>query len=599
MKTDSKTVRGRAWTTSDRRERKALPPRLAIVLWMMLLLVWGESSVHAQCSSRESQRITASDAVGGDQYGYSVSISGDALIVGALFDDANGDFSGSAYISRRNGSSWTEEQKLSSSDGASGDLFGTSVSIRGDVAVVGAPMDDDQGTSSGSAYVFRRSGGVWMEEQKLVASDGGFNDRFGETVDVSDDLAVVGSPGDDDNGSDSGAVYVYRWDGVTWVEEQKLLDFSGASGDRLGSSVAVSGDFAIGGAPGDDDSGSDSGSASVYRWDGASWTQEQKILATGGAVLDRFGISVDIDAGRAIIGADLDDDNGSGSGSAFIYRRQNLTWVEEQKLLASDGVAQDAFGTSVSLHDTTAVVGANLDDDNASDSGSAYVYRRAGTVWFQERKLLASDGASIDQFGQAVSISGENAIVGTNLHDGSGADSGSAYVYSGVSQPGCGSGTVNLGLGPVADVLFVDGSSGGMHRTVRTAVGNGINFSLAAAPAGPTAVPYILWVWLGGPANCRPLVVRGQTLGCTINPIPRNPLATPQPIRCVVGSYVPRVAACGGAGVRQGPPTAPWSLSYSGVPQPAVYSVQGVLQDNGAGNTLQGSLTNAVTLRVE
>ncbi len=571
---------------------------MLVMSFVAVLLELGRPAAHAQCSSQERQKITASDGVEGDEYGFSVSISGDTAIVGSLGDDDNGDLSGSAYISRWNGVIWMEEQKLLPLDGFSADLFGVSVSISGDAAIVGAYLDDDNGLSSGSAYVYRRNGVIWMEEQKLLASDGAVNDRFGTVVSISGDTAIVGASLDDDNGLDSGSAYVYRWNGLLWVEEQKLLASDRAAGDLFGSSVFINGNTAIVGAQGDDDNGDSSGSAYIYRWNGVSWLEEQKLVASDGALLDRFGVSVCIRADRAIVGSSFDDDNGSNSGAAFIYRWNGATWVEEQKLLASDGFAQDSFGISVCISDTTAIVGAHLDDDNGSDSGSAYIYRWTGVAWVEEQKLVASDGGAVDQFGLSVSISGDTAILGASLDDDNGANSGSAYMFSGVSQPGCPSGRVNLGVGAVTDVLLVNGTSGDLHRTVRVGVGASIGFSLAAAPAGPDPGTYILWVWPGTPSNCSNFVVAGQTIGCTINPTPLNPLQIPQPIHCLVGVGIPG-SACGGARVRQGTPMVPWTVNHRGVSQPAVFTIQGVIQDNGAANTRRGSVTNAITLRVE
>ena len=154
-------------------------------------------------------KITASDGARNDRFGYSVSISGDYAIVGADSDDDNGIFSGSAYVFKRSGTSWTQEAKLLASDGATGDQFGFSVSISGDYAVVGAFADDDNGENSGSAYLFKRSGTSWTQEAKLLASDGAAGDQFGLSASISGDYAVVGAFADDDNGDRSGSAYLY------------------------------------------------------------------------------------------------------------------------------------------------------------------------------------------------------------------------------------------------------------------------------------------------------------------------------------------------------------------------------------------------------
>jgi len=166
--------------------------------------------------------------------------------------------SGSAYVFHREGANWVEESKFTASDGVTDDRFGTSVSISGDYVVVGANEDDDNGYNAGSAYIFRHEGADWVEETKLTASDGGAYDNFGTSVSISGDYAIVGASGDNDNGSHSGSAYVFRREGSDWVEETKLTASDGDYDDYFGTSVSISGVYAIVGAPYDDDNG-DSG----------------------------------------------------------------------------------------------------------------------------------------------------------------------------------------------------------------------------------------------------------------------------------------------------------------------------------------------------
>ena len=166
----------------------------------------------------EIEKILASDGDGGDRFGYSVSISGDYAVIGAYQDDDNGSDSGSTYIFQRNGSNWTEQAKLTASDGADGDYFGWSVSISGDYAVIGAYQDDDNGSDSGSTYIFQRNGSNWIEQALLTASDGAGNDRFGYSVSISGDYAVCGAYQDDDNGTCSGSAYIFHKDGLATNE---------------------------------------------------------------------------------------------------------------------------------------------------------------------------------------------------------------------------------------------------------------------------------------------------------------------------------------------------------------------------------------------
>ena len=400
------------------------------------------SSVHGQC---EIAKLLASDGAADDGFGFSVAISGDLVIVGAPIHRDNGHWSGSGYIYRYNGTTWPEETELLASDGGANDVFGYSVAISGDLAIVGAYGDDDNGILSGSAYVYRSDGRTWIEEAKLLPSDGEPNAWFGNAAAIDGDVAIVGAPADDQNGRESGAAYIYRFDPVTsaWVEEAKLLASDGAAGDFLGNSVAIDGAVVIVGAFGREDNGTGSGAAYVYRFDpsggpGSGWTEEAKLLDPNGAPFDNFGRSVAISGDVSIVGAPGDDDNGVQSGSAFIYRFDwGLSrWEEETKLVASHGAAGDSFGRSIAISHDVAIVGAFGDDNNGLNAGSAYLYRYDGTTWGQPVKLLASDGAPLDLFGISVAMSGDLVIVGADAHDDNGDASGSAYVFD-VAACGC------------------------------------------------------------------------------------------------------------------------------------------------------------------
>jgi hypothetical protein len=392
---------------------------------LLVLLITISMFPRTLLSQPTETKLTASDGEQGDGFGVSVSISGDYAVVGAG-GDAN--CSGSAYVFRRDGTAWIEETKLTASDGAEGDEFGVSVSISGDYAVVGAYGDANY---RGSAYVFRQDGTAWVEETKLTASDGAEGDSFGWSVSISGDYAVVGAGGD---ANYSGSAYVFRRDGTAWVDETKLTASDGAAYDNFGRSVSISGHYAVVGASGDDDNGLSSGSAYVFRRDGTAWVEETKLTARDGTPGHGFGESVSISGDDAFVGASGDDDNGLGSGSAYVFRRDGTAWVEKAKLIASDGAAYDYFGGSVSISGDYAVVAAVANDDNGEWSGSAYVFRRDGPAWVEEAKLTASDGAAYDYFGRSVSISGDDAVVGAFLDDDNGEGSGSAYVYGGFGE---------------------------------------------------------------------------------------------------------------------------------------------------------------------
>jgi hypothetical protein len=373
----------------------------------------------------EMQMLLASDGAAYDCFGGSVSLSGDTALIGAPFDNNE---IGSAYVFIRNGSTWTQQAKLIASDGADSDEFGWAVSLFGDTALIGAWADEDNGWQSGSAYVFIRTGTIWTQQAKLLPADGAEGDVFGHSVSINGDTALIGAWDDNDNGNYSGSAYVFTRTGTTWIQQAKLLASDGAAGDQFGYSVSLSGDTALIGAPADDDNGTDSGSAYIFTRTGTTWTQQAKLLASDGTIGDLFGFSVSFTGDTALIGALGDGDN--SSGSAYVFTRTGTTWTQQTKLLASDGAAGDYFGYSISLTDGTALIGALQDDDNGVDSGSAYVFTRTGTTWTQQTKLLASNGVEDDNFGGSVSLSGDTALIGAYSDDDNGYNSGSAYIFT-------------------------------------------------------------------------------------------------------------------------------------------------------------------------
>ncbi|KAA3606902.1 MAG: T9SS C-terminal target domain-containing protein [Calditrichaeota bacterium] len=399
--------------------------------------------IFTSCFAQTEHKIVANDDAASDFFGYSVSIDGDYAIVGAYQDDDGGNSSGSAYIFHKSGTSWTQQAKITANDAAADDKFGLSVSISGDYAVVGANGDDDGGSSSGSSYVFKRSGASWSQEAKLTANDAAAGDNFSSSVSIDGDYVVVGANGDDDGGGGSGAAYIFHRSGTSWSQQAKLTASDAAAGDIFGRSVSINGDYTVIGADRNDDAGSNSGSAYIFHRSGTSWTQQAKLTASDAAESDFFGHSVSISGDYAVIGADHDDDGGNASGSAYIFHRSGTSWTQQDKLTASDAGGLDFFGKSVSIDGDYTVIGAYMDNDGEADSGSAYVFSRSGTSWIQQAKLTASDAGASDKFGISVSIRGNNTIAGAYFDDDGGTDSGSAYVYdttnSGnlVSNAGC------------------------------------------------------------------------------------------------------------------------------------------------------------------
>ena len=370
--------------------------------------IWGSGDVTTTPSTEN--KITASDADVEDRFGESVAVGNGRIVVGAPGDDGNGGGQGSAYIYNLDR---TNETKITASDGAGGDQFGSSVAVGSGRIVVAAPSDD---SGRGAAYIFDFNG---TQLAKITASDAAEYDFFGRSVAVGNNRIVVGATGDDDDGFASGSAYIYDLDGTQLA---KITASDGAAYDNFGSGVAVGCGRIVVGSPGDDDNGSDSGSAYIFDLDG---TQLAKITASDAAGGEYFGNKVAIGNGRIVVGSPQDDDNGSFSGSAYIF---DLDGTQLAKITASDGAADDYFGREVAVGSGRIVVGAYGDDDNGNTSGSAYIFDLDGN---QLAKITASDGAGGDQFGTSVAVGSGRIVVGAprDDDDDNGFDSGSAYIY--------------------------------------------------------------------------------------------------------------------------------------------------------------------------
>ncbi|MFC1732417.1 T9SS type A sorting domain-containing protein [candidate division KSB1 bacterium] len=394
----------------------------------------------------EIKKLLASDGAANDHFGYAVSISGDNAIVGAYNDDDYGIESGSAYVFYKDmggSGNWGQVAKLTAADAEAGDLFGISVSISGDYAVVGS-MEDYNGNEAGAVYLFNKDqGGAnnWGQIAKIVATDGSAGDRFGISVSIDDDLIIVGAFLDDDNGTNSGSAYLfYKNQGGpgNWGQLIKLTATDGAADDRFGNNVSISDDYAVVGACYDDDNGSESGSAYVFYKDqggSSNWGQVKKIIASDATAGDCFGISGSIYDDHILIGAMNADPNGNNSGAVYLFGKDqggSGNWGQIAKLIASDGAQGDRFGYAVDISLEFAIVGALNDDDKGSESGSAYIFNKdqgGSNNWGQVEKIVASDAVSGELFGAAVGISSEYILVGANSDDDNGSESGSAYVF--------------------------------------------------------------------------------------------------------------------------------------------------------------------------
>jgi hypothetical protein len=380
----------------------------------------------------QQAELTASDGQGEDGLGYSVAVSGSAIVVGAPIHPYSppNQGPGAAYLFVQSGGTWSQQAELTASDGVAGDQFGSSVAMDGSTIVVGAPLHaigSNQIPGQGAAYVFVQSGGTWTQQTELTASDGASWDFFGNSIAVNGSTVVVGAVyhkalGINEPGP--GAAYVFVANGGTWSQQAELTASDGFSDELFGASVGVSGSTAIVGATRQTvGMNVNQGAAYVFVQSGGTWSQQAELTAAEGTAYDSFGASVAVSSNTALVGAPL-------QGAAYVFVNTGGTWSEQAQLTVPGGT-QNQFGTCVAVSGSTAVVGANGQTVGSNVSqGAAYVFVQSGGTWSQQAELTASDGAQIDLFGMSVAVSGSTVVVGSAGHKvGSNLAQGAAYVF--------------------------------------------------------------------------------------------------------------------------------------------------------------------------
>lgn len=428
--------------------------------------------------------LKANDAEPSAFSGEAVAISGDTVVVGAVYEDISngsaGTDAGAAYVFVRNGTGWTQQARLTAHNAEVDDRFGGAVAISGDTIVVAAEREsgsaggDGSGngaTWSGAAYVFVRSGTSWTQQAYLKAHNAEPLDRFGTDIAISGETIVVGASGEDGprggdgsmNGNDSsGAAYVFVRSGTQWSQQAYLKSHNSEMIEFFGQSVAVSGDtivvgaiFEAGPAGGDGSTNGNGGSGAAYVFvrGGNAWSQQAYLKAHNAGRNDIFGSAVAVSDDTIVVGASQEGDEGSSvnpelSGAAYVFVRGGGNWSQQAHLKAHNAGPADDFGGTVAISGDTLVIGARNEDDaaasvggnnNAPSAGAAYVFSRSGTSWSQTSYLKAHNAEANDRFGSAVAMSGTTIVAGaigdddpagSAGHANSAPDAGAAYVFA-------------------------------------------------------------------------------------------------------------------------------------------------------------------------
>jgi len=375
----------------------------------------------------ELTRLAPTPPIAGDEVGTSVALRGDVAVVGAALRGGDG----TALVYRRSSAAWPEEQVLFASDAAADDAFGQAVGVEGDVVVVGAPGRG----GVGAVYVYRWNGAVWQEVQILIASDAATGDEFGASVAIRGDVLAVGARARDCGAViDCGAVYVYRFDGSGWTGEQRITASDASVNARFGFSVDANDTRVLVGSPNKGcGTFNNCGLAYSYDWNGSAWTGEVKLQGIGLGAGDWYGSSVALDGDYAMVGSPQDDLGAANAGTAYRFQRSGATWTQLNRFSPSDPLAAAQFGSSVALDvagERLLVGAAFANAPGATGTGTVYVFRKNVTGWVELGKLNASGLGAGDQFGGAIALGGSFAIVSARLNDFDGANAGAAFVHA-------------------------------------------------------------------------------------------------------------------------------------------------------------------------
>ena len=325
------------------------------------------------------QKLTASDGSANDHFGRAIAIHGNTLVIGASEADMTvASLAGAAYVFGWNGTRWNEQAKLVASGASTGQEFGNSVAVNGDTIVVGAPKDRTHGAASGAVYVFARNGTDWTQQAKLTIGPGSEGSGLGSSVSISGETLVAGAQGVLPQFSGhTPAAYIFTRAGTSWNQEAKLTDnpIATAFHSAFGGAVGISGDTIVVGDKFHDGLAADAGAVLVFTRSGTTWELQNKLTASDGSAGDLFGHSVAFDGDLLVVGAPWDADLGTATGSAYVFTRSGATWTQRQKLNASDAKAGDNFGSTVAASGSKVVIGAPLKDGTTgADFGAAYIF---------------------------------------------------------------------------------------------------------------------------------------------------------------------------------------------------------------------------------
>jgi hypothetical protein len=404
---------------------------LFIVCGMMIAGLQRDATDDVDGACHESRKLTASRSSMDSRFGSAVAIAGDMALIGAPLDKDRKSTTGSVYpFAKAEADRWTPLGRLRAKNAAADDMFGYSVALSGTTALIGAPRYCSRDENSGAAYVFQHDGhGNWSQIARLTASDSSAFEQFGNSVALDGNIAIIGSPGDVGKGV-AGAAYLFQRDGEGhWNEIAKLAANDPELNKLFGWSVAISGQTALIGAIGDDSAGPLSGAVYVFRCDiPERWKQVAKLSASDAIALSRFGWSLALSGDIVVIGAHEASGLHGSAGATYVFQRDAAdAWEQTAKLTASDAIKGDHFGWSVASNGRMIAVGT---PQHNNCSGAVYLFDADHTGnWKQSAKYTPSDPHAHDWFGVSIALRGKTLLVGAQLDDEGAPNTGSAYIF--------------------------------------------------------------------------------------------------------------------------------------------------------------------------
>jgi len=396
-------------------------------LLLLFLLLSYYSSIFSQ---NYDQKLFPHDPHQGAFFGGFVNLNKDFLFVSSYKDSEKNSATGAIYIFENEENIFTEKSKVFPEDGIAEEYFGYSINSYRNWLISGAHHDSDYGASSGAAYILHNEAGKWKFQQKLTPSDLTEADEFGKKVDIYNDFAISCAYLNDDKGINSGVVYVFKLENNTWNLDTKIYPSDPLDHSQFGLSIDIYKNQIIVGAPFRNDCNGDCGAAYIFERNNGTWIETAKLSPEDLENRDQFGLVVKIKDDFAFVSNLKDDDKGEDCGAVYIYEKIDNDWELQQKLIPDDGERYDGFGYDLDFNDSIVAIGSYFDDDKGENSGSIYLYQKNNNNWEFLRKLTPDDGEESDAFGSSIFLNKKKLIVGAYTDSDMGFLSGSAYVFS-------------------------------------------------------------------------------------------------------------------------------------------------------------------------